>query len=62
MLSINKAKQILKEDGIELDDEQVKAYLETMQFLVRQTIDYYYKDKDDEERSFNVSCKQRRTS
>jgi hypothetical protein len=62
MLSINKAKQILKEDGIELDDEQVKTYLETMQFLVRQTIDYYYKDKDDEERSFNVSCKQRRTS
>ena len=62
MLSINKAKQILKEDGIELDDEQVKTYLETMQFLVRQTIDCYYKDKDDEERSFNVSCKQRRTS
>ena len=45
MLSINKTKKILKEDGIELTDDQVKAYQKVLEVLARQTIDQYNKKK-----------------
>jgi hypothetical protein len=57
MLSINKTKKILKEDGIELTDDQVKAYLKLLEVLARQTIDQYNKKKAYEERGFNVQSK-----
>lgn len=57
MLSINRTKEILKKDGIELTDEQVKAYLKVMEVLVRQTVDQYNKKKAYEECGFNVQGK-----
>ena len=46
MLSINKVKKFLKEDGIELTEEEIKVYIQTMELLARQTIDQFLKQED----------------